>query len=74
MKAGIAVTFLGALIFIASFIASGIQYRISETAGEVTDTPAWIVIWHGVGLAATIVGLVVFGSALILEARKKRQI
>ncbi|BAU97090.1 hypothetical protein N24_2828 [Corynebacterium suranareeae] len=71
LKIGTIVAILGAIIFIASVVASGVHYRISETAGEVTNTPAWILTWQGVGLVIATIGVIVFLAAIIRENRSQ---
>ena len=71
VKFGVWIASLGAVIFVASFMASGMHYRISETAGQVTDTPGWILMWHVVGLATMVIGVVVFAAGAIRESQQR---
>ncbi len=62
---GVALAAVGAVSLVVSIIASGLQYRALETAGEdVGFTPTWILVWHAVSWLLLAVGVpIAYGRA-----------
>ena len=49
---------LGILSFVASVVASGIDYQKWEASGElVCETPDWILWWHIISILLVFIGL-----------------
>lgn len=62
---------VGALSFLLSFIAAGMEYRAWEESGELHhQASSWIVAWHGVSLAIIIIS-VLFLIWQLLQAKRK---
>ncbi|KQB87126.1 hypothetical protein Clow_00174 [Corynebacterium lowii] len=61
---------LGLFSFIASLVASGLEYRRAEAAGSMPGpTSEWILYWHGLSLLVLLLGVVLLCVGFIRRRR-----
>lgn len=65
VKAAIFLIVLGAVSFAVSVIANGLNYRALEFSATEGRTPQWIVVWHFISIAVTLVGIGLMLSSIL---------
>lgn len=69
IKAAIFLIALGAVSFAVSVIANGLNYRAHEFSATEGHAPQWIVVWHFISIAVTLVGI----GLMLLSIRRQNK-